>query len=114
MLNSSFPFGAISRRQALKSASAGFGYLALAGMMGQNAARVHGAPANKAAGPGPLAPKSPHFPVKAKRIIFLFMQGSLSQMDTFEYKAQLQKAGGKVGPGGGILTASKFKFARHG
>ncbi len=95
-----------SRRQLLKSASAGFGYLALAGMMGQNAAR--------AAVQKPLAPKSPLFPVKAKRIIFLFMEGAASQMDTWEYKPQLQKNGGKVGPGGGILTASKFKFSQHG
>jgi hypothetical protein len=100
-----------SRRQALKSASAGFGYLALAGLLGQDApkARAADAPA-----PGPLIPKSPHFPAKAKRIIFLFMQGAISQMDTWEYKAQLQKDGGKVGPGGGTLTASKFKFSQHG
>ncbi len=96
----------LSRRQLLKSASAGFGYLALAGMLGENAAR--------AAKAGPLAPKAPHKRVKAKRIIFLFMSGSMSQLDTFEYKPQLQKNHGKEGPGGGTLTASKFKFSRHG
>jgi hypothetical protein len=42
------------------------------------------------------------------------MQGSMSQMDTLEYKPQLQKDGGKEGPGGGTLTASKFKFAQYG
>jgi len=95
-----------SRRDLLKSASAGFGMLALAGMLGQTR------PAR--AKDGPLAPKEPHFPVKAKRIIFLFMEGAMSQMDTFEYKAMLQESDGKTGPGGGTLTASKFKFAQHG
>src|SRR5262249_54375901 len=51
---------------------------------------------------------------RAKRIIFLFMQGATSQVDTFEYKAKLQKDGGKTGPGGGKLVASKFRFAQHG
>ena len=101
-----------SRRQVLKSPSAGFGYLALAGMLGQNAAPRDRATPRAIA--GPLAPKPPHFPAKAKRIIFLFMQGAISQMDTWEYKPQLQKDDGKVGPGGGTLTGSKFKFRQHG
>ena len=42
------------------------------------------------------------------------MQGAISQMDTWEYKPQLQKDDGKVGPGGGTLTGSKFKFKQHG
>src|SRR5688500_7518485 len=108
MLNAR-PQPIVSRRQVLKSASAGFGYLALAGLLGQNAAK-----AATPAAAGPLAPKLPHFPAKAKRIIFLFMQGAISQVDTFEYKPQLQKSDGKVAPGGGTLTASKFKFAQHG
>ncbi len=101
----------ISRRSALRSASAGFGYLALAGLLGGNVPRARG---DATAKPNPLAPKPPHFATKAKRIIFLFMQGAISQMDTWEYKAQLQADGGKVGPGGGTLTASKFQFAQHG
>ena len=100
-----------SRRQALKTAGTGFGYLALAGLLGQNAAA---AAAEARHGAGPAGPKAPHFPAKAKRIIFLFMQGATSQMDTWEYKPQLQKDDGKVGPGGGTLTGSKFKFAQHG
>jgi hypothetical protein len=94
----------LSRRQLLRSAGAGFGYLALAGMLGENAARAA----------GPLAPKAPHSTPKAKRIIFLFMEGAMSQMDTLEYKPRLQKEDGKVSPGGGTLTASKFKFQQHG
>src|SRR5262245_50837417 len=95
----------LSRRQLLKSGSAGFGYLALAGMLGAQERRT---------ALGPLAPREPHFNVKAKRIIFLFMEGAMSQMDTFEYKAQLQRNDGQVAPGGATLTASKFRFARHG
>ncbi len=101
----------LSRRKLLKSSSAGFGLLALAGMLGQNrSARAKDASAK----PGPLAPKSPHFATKAKRIIFLFMEGAMSQMDTFDYKSKLQESDGKTAPGGGTLTASKFKFAQHG
>ncbi|MBL8797006.1 MAG: DUF1501 domain-containing protein [Planctomycetia bacterium] len=100
---------ALTRRQLLKTTSAGFGYLALAGMIGEHAVK-----AEARAKPGPLAPRAPHQPVKAKRIIFLFMSGSMSQLDTFEYKERLQKDHGKEGPGGGTLTASKFKFSRHG
>jgi len=96
----------ISRRHALKSASSGFGYLALAGLLGENAPL--------AAALGPLAPRPPHFPARAKRIIFLFMEGAMSQMDTWEYKSDLQRNDTQVGPGGGTLTASKFRFRRHG
>lgn len=101
----------VTRRSLLQSASAGFGYLALAGLLGSQSTKVRAAEAPQFS---PLAPKAPHYPVKAKRIIFLFMQGSISQMDTWEYKPQLQADGGKVGPGGGTLTASKFKFNQHG
>ncbi|MBS0265697.1 MAG: DUF1501 domain-containing protein [Planctomycetes bacterium] len=102
----------VSRRQVLKSAGAGFGYLALAGLLGQQSARAQQAGAVNQ--PSPVQPKPPHFPAKAKRIIFLFMEGAMSQMDTFEYKARLQAEDGKPGPGGGTLVASKFQFAQHG
>jgi hypothetical protein len=42
------------------------------------------------------------------------MNGAMSQHDTFEYKPQLFKDNGKPGPGGGTLTAPKFKFGQHG
>jgi hypothetical protein len=117
MLNSRFAsptFGSrVTRRQALKSSGAGFGFLALAGLLGQDRTTSWAATGKQNA-PNPLAPKLPHFPVAAKRIIFLFMQGATSQMDTWEYKPQLQKDDGKIGPGGGVLTASKFKFSQHG
>src|ERR1700733_12192084 len=92
----------ISRRQALKTAGAGFGYLALAGLLGQQASAQQ-----RRAAPGPLAPRPPHHPVKAKRVIFVFMEGAMSQMDTFEYKPEVQRNDGRIGPGGGTVTASK-------
>lgn len=98
----------ISRRQVLRSAGAGFGMVALAGLLGRNS------PAAVSAAPGPLAPKAPHFPAKAKRVIFLFMQGAMSQVDTWEYKPRLQASDNQVGPGGGTLVASRFKFGQHG
>src|SRR5207248_6457792 len=101
----------ISRRQMLKSAGAGFGHLAFAGMLGQQASRA-GGPAKRP--PGPLPPRQPHFRARAKRIIFLFMEGAMSQMDTWEYKPLLQAYDSRVGPGGGTLTASRFRFAQHG
>ncbi len=95
----------LSRRQVLQTAGAGFGYLALAGLLGAQ---------QRQPVPGPLAPRQPHFPVKAKRIIFCFMEGAMSQMDTFEYKPHLQRNDQRIAPGGAVLTASKFRFARHG
>lgn len=106
------PTNSVSRRRALQAAGAGFSYLALQGLLGENAPRVKAAEQRSAE--KPLAEKAPHFPTKAKRIIFCYMQGCISPIDTFEYKAAVQNNDGKVGPGGDTLTASKFKFAQHG
>ena len=89
----------LTRRSMLRS-------LALAGMLGEAAA--------KTAVPKPLAPRPPHFPAKAKRVIFLFMEGAISSLDTFEYKAEMERSAGKSGPGGGVVTPSKFKFKQYG
>jgi len=78
-----------SRRSALQSLGCGFGYLALAGLAARENARAS-TPAN------PLAPKPPQFPARAKRIIFLFMQGGVSQVDSFDYKPRLIKDDGKM------------------
>jgi hypothetical protein len=101
-------FHPVSRRQALRSAGAGFGYLALQGLLAEQA-RAAEKPA-----PKPLAAKQPHFKAKAKRLIFVHMNGAMSHHDTFDYKPQLVKDDGKPGPGGGTLTASKFKFRQYG
>jgi len=80
-------------------------------LLGQNTTRALAAAAPVS---NPLAPKLPHFPAKAKRIIFIFMEGAMSGVDTFDYKPELQANDGKGGPGGGKLTASKFSFKQYG
>ncbi|MCU1261550.1 MAG: hypothetical protein JWO80_4435, partial [Bryobacterales bacterium] len=101
----------LSRRALLRSAGAGFGQLALSGLLAQTA--LDAAISEKSA-LKPLSPKQPHFRPRAKRVIFLFMEGAISSLDTFEYKAEIQKSAGKSGPGGGVLTPSKFQFKQYG
>src|SRR5580704_2048887 len=84
----------LSRRELLRVSSTGFGSLALATLLGEEtlAATI---------GPGaasPLAVKPPHFAPKAKRVIFLFMHGGPSQVDTFDYKPLLASDHGKPLP----------------
>lgn len=56
----------------------------------------------------PLAPRPPHFPAKAQRVIFLFSTGGVSHMDTFDYKPELFKADGKkTGVGGGLSNQQR-------
>lgn len=76
----------LTRRAALQSASCGFGALALSGLLGEQARAE--SPAN------PLLPRQPHHPARAKRVIFLFMQGGVSQVDSFDYKPILEKEDG--------------------
>jgi hypothetical protein len=80
----------MTRRQLLHSASAGFGSLALSGLLGLEQAR--------AAATDPLAVRPSHFPARAKRVIFLFMHGGPSQVDTFDYKPLLKRDHGKPLP----------------
>lgn len=75
----------LTRRQALQSTACGFGYLALAGLASEAAAAVN-----------PLAAKLPHHPPRAKRVIFIFMQGGPSHVDTFDYKPRLLQDDGKM------------------
>ncbi len=93
---------ASSRREWLKTWGCGFGYLALAGL----ATEAASADAVR----GPLAPKTPHFPPKAKRVIFLFMQGGPSQHETFDYNPELAAAAAK----GASVFGSPFGFQQHG
>ena len=101
----------ISRRELLKAASGGFGYLAFASL------------SSLAAGPGSkdsvLAPKAPHFRARAKRVIFLCMNGAPSHVDTFDYKPALSTFDGKASarPGripGAKLMGSPWRFQKRG
>ena len=61
----------------------------------------------------PLAPKAPHFPARAKRVIFLYMSGGLSHVDSFDPKPRLFADHGKKGPRG-FFKAPLWEFERHG
>ena len=84
----------ISRRDLLKTASCGFGYAAFAGLAAQAATKSSPSPGTGAYR-SPMAAKAPHFAPRAKRVIFMFMQGGPSHVDTFDYKPDLQKYGGQ-------------------
>jgi len=119
-------FSTISRRYFLSECSLGLGGMAMASLM--NADAGAGVTAQGAAGDkGPLGPKPPHFPAKAKSVIFLFMGGGPSQLDLFDYKPTLKKYEGQEVPDSVLkgadlpfiereaaLMASPFKFSRHG
>ncbi|MGP0069917.1 MAG: DUF1501 domain-containing protein [Isosphaeraceae bacterium] len=108
-----------SRRELLKVAACGFGHLALIGLAAERA---------DAESANPLAPRPPHFAPKAKRIIFLFMQGGVSQVDSFDYKPALERYAGQTLPfddaraiantgtrgSSQRVMNSPWKFARHG
>ena len=82
--------GSISRREMLRRSAAGFGNLALLSLLAESGfAQVK---------PDPLAPKRPHFEPKAKRVIFLFMHGGPSHVDTFDEKPLLTRDHGKPLP----------------
>ncbi len=99
-----------SRRQWLQSTSCGFGYVALAALCHEAAAREGAASAN------PLAPRAPHFPPRAKHVIFMYMQGGPSHVDTFDYKPQLAKDADKSADQRGrrVWMPSPWKFRRRG
>ena len=94
----------ITRRTALKSAACGFGYLAFADLATRGR--------REAKRKGPLAPKPPHFPARAKRVIFLCMEGAPSHVDTFDYKPKLVTDDGK--PFSGPRSAAASCSARRG
>ena len=91
----------ISRRQLLQQSSVGFGSLALAGLLADQGRCTEQNDSEKLAElrkQDPMSVLPPHFAPKAKRIIFLFMHGGPSQVDTFDYKPQLTKDHGKPVP----------------
>jgi hypothetical protein len=97
-----------SRRTLLKTTASGFGYLAFCSLSTWAAEKSS----------KPLAVKSPHFTPKAKRVIFLCMEGGPSHVDTFDYKPRLTRDTGKPIGRGRVamakLLGSPWKFKRHG
>jgi Protein of unknown function (DUF1501) len=108
-------FGLPSRRKLLQTSAIGFGQLALASLLGQSSrAEILSSP---------LAPKVAHFAARAKRIVFLFMKGGPSHVDTFDPKPMLDRDHGKPLPFDlprvtfakqGNLLRSPWKFQQYG
>ena len=105
-----------SRRQILQQSACGFGSLAAAGLL-------CGAASAATAESGPLAPRQSHFPATARRVIFLFMHGGVSHVDSFDPKPKLEEMNGLPLPfnkpkfefgGTGNLLASPWKFRQYG
>ena len=104
----------LNRRHLLQSTAVGFPMLALRGLLDSEAAAAPG---------NPLARRQPHHTPRAKRILFLFMKGGPSQVDTFDYKPRLQKDHGQPLPFDkprvqfaptGKLLGSPWSFSQHG
>ncbi len=107
-----------SRRQWLQRAGCGAGLIGLAALLAEEG--LLAAPAAN-----PLAPREPHFPARAKSVIWLFINGGPSHVDTWDYKPELARRDGQELPGfdrftgffanavGGLMK-SPFKFAQHG
>ncbi|HQX49482.1 MAG TPA: DUF1501 domain-containing protein, partial [Planctomycetaceae bacterium] len=74
-----------NRRRLLKTSAIGFGHLALSAML-QEQTRAADALPHSVAPSDPLAAKVTHFGARAKRVIFLFMKGGPSHVDTFDPK----------------------------
>ena len=111
-----------SRRQMLARSGAGAGLLGLTSLLDSEGQL---ASADEAGTLDPLAPRQPHFEPRAKAVIWLFINGGPSHVDTWDYKPELEKSDGKelegfdkftgffsgaVGP----LMKSPFKFSQHG
>ena len=114
----------LSRRHLLAQVGGGAGLLALASLLADEGL-LSSASGADASSLNPLAPHPGHFPAKAKSVIWLFMNGGPSQVDTWDYKPELEKRDGQelkgfdkntgfftgqVGP----VMKSPFKFAQHG
>ncbi len=112
MVNRDLPGTLPNRREALRRVGVGFGSLALAALLADDVS-AGGTPEN------PLSPRGPHFPARARRVIFLFMPGGPSQVDTFDPKPRLTADHGK--PAHKLylgerrkLLASPWRFDRRG
>ncbi|HLJ57380.1 MAG TPA: DUF1501 domain-containing protein [Chthonomonadaceae bacterium] len=117
---------ACSRRDFLFRAGSGFGGLALATMLAEEGALGQSSPLAHPAPRSPLAPKPPQFRARAKSVIFLFMVGGPSHVETFDPKPELDRMDGEPLPasfgviksqftnGGTPLMRSAWKFHKRG
>ena len=114
-----------TRREFMWQAGGGFAGTALAGLLGNDFFASQAVAAdNETEWKNPLLPKNPHFPAKAKSVIFLFMYGGPSHIDTFDYKPDMIGMDNKTvqvktfGRGGhknqGRIVEPRWKFKQHG
>ena len=82
-MNHHLPLPHLSRRALLSRAASGFGAMAVSALLGNTASAK------------PASARAPHFPPKARSVIFLFMEGAVSQVDSFDYKPMLEKHHGE-------------------
>ena len=108
----------LTRREMLGRMGNGFATLGLISVLGGSA---FASQTKSSASSNPLLPRKPHFPGKAKRVIFLFMNGGPSQVDTFDPKPALIKYNGQVVPLNlpterrtGAALASPYQFKKYG
>src|SRR3954471_19404955 len=122
-MNSFDPLQNLTRRHFFSRCGMGLGSIALASLLSD---KLFGADATLV---NPLAPKAPHFPGRAKNVIFLFMAGGPSQLELFDYKPKLIDLNGQPIPQSFIegkrfafmgsshgtkLLGARRKFAQHG
>jgi hypothetical protein len=108
----------LTRREALRRVGNGFGMMAFAGMLGSSIAKAGGIISPD----GTMGAAKLDYPQRVKRVIFLFMNGGLSTIDSFDPKPALEKYDGKPLPGGDIATERKtgelmkspFAFKKYG
>jgi hypothetical protein len=124
-MNDTNAFCRRTRRELLWETGAGFGALGLAGLLNSDPLLANSeAPKGVTRFVNPMAPKKPMYPAKAKAVIFLFMYGGPSHVDTFDHKPNLYKLDGKTitvktfGRGGhknaGRVVGPKWKFNPYG
>ena len=113
---------AVSRRWFLRDCGVGLGAIAAGSLLTNDLSRAMAAESTN-----PLAPRQPHFPAKAKRVIYIFQAGAPSHLELFDYKPELAKRDGQLPPAellkgyraafinpNSALLGPKFKFAKHG
>jgi len=118
-----------TRRHFFKGCSIGLGAMALGSLLDNNS--LSGSEKQADSYGGPQVPRKPHFPAKAKSVVFLFMAGGPSQLELFDYKPKLQELNGQPIPESFIknkrfafmdlftkevpkLLGTKRRFAKHG
>src|SRR6516165_3769200 len=104
----------LSRREILRLSACGFGQVALMGLLSDQ---------SRADAANPLASRQPHFALRARRVVFLFMHGGVSHVDSFDPKPKLAEMNGQPLPipkpkfefaPTGNLLASPWKFSKYG